>query len=274
MLAGVGVVALATSSCAAQAEPGDASLVDRVRIAAGPWLADSTVRVQAQVEPGIVDPAQPAGSGTATLRERERSWRWDVSARLGERHGLRIGGFRVSADAAGSGSRVLLDDASEVQVDAAARGTLSLSVVGVAHTWWLRADEARAVGLGVGIARYRLATRVDGRLTVDDGPPGAGTARYAADALAPQLRLDLRQRLGPRWQVTGEVAWIRKPSGPFTGHAAEAAVGLGWQPGERFGAVFRYAVSEVDLRYRRPQGQAALTVRNHGPQVLLTWRLP
>jgi hypothetical protein len=271
-LAWVGMAALVVVSADVQADPLGSPLVDRLRLAAGPWLADSTLRLGAEVEAGVVVPGQPAGRGAAELSERENSWRWELAARLDETHGVRIGGFRIAAEAAGSASRVLLDDDRQVQVDAAARGSLSLSVVGIAYTHWLRADDDRAYAVGLGLARYRLATRVEGQIAVDGATPGRGTASYAVDAPAPQLRFELRQRLGPRWQLAGELAWIRKPSGSLTGHAAEAAFGLAWQATPHIGATLRYAVSEIDLQYERSQGRAALTIRNRGPQVLLTCR--
>jgi len=182
---------------------GAAPLVDRVQLAAGPYLADSALDVGLSLDPAALPDNVPSGPTDGRLVERGRSLRWEVSAALGESHAFRFGGFRVAGTAEGSTTRLLEDEGRPVVVDARARGDLALSAHGASWAWWLARDDERAWGIGLGLVRYALRTRVEGRLVVDGGPPGEGEARYAVDAIAPLLHIEYRRRLGLGAQAAG-----------------------------------------------------------------------
>jgi hypothetical protein len=252
---------------------GAAPLVDRLQFAAGPYLAQSTHEVGIALDPAALPTELPGGPADGRLRERGRSLRWEVGAALGERHAFRLGGFRIDGTAAGRTTRLLEDEGRPVVVDASARGDLALSAHGASWAWWLARDADRAWGLGLGLVRYSLRTRVEGRLVVDGGPPGEGEARYAVDAVAPLLRIEYRRRLGPHWRLVAEGAWVRKPRGALSGDASEAALGVEWLPHPNFALGLRYAASDLDLRFERRAGTGTLGIRNHGPQLLAAWRI-
>ncbi|MCE3003177.1 MAG: hypothetical protein LW860_10845 [Xanthomonadaceae bacterium] len=251
---------------------GAAPLVDRVQLAAGPYLADSALDVGLSLDPAALPDNVPSGPTDGRLVERGRSLRWEVSAALGESHAFRFGGFRVAGTAEGSTTRLLEDEGRPVVVDARARGDLALSAHGASWAWWLARDDERAWGIGLGLVRYALRTRVEGRLVVDGGPPGEGEARYAVDAIAPLLHIEYRRRLGADWRLVAEAAWVRKPRGALSGDATEASLGVEWLPHPHFGLGLRYAASDLDLRFERRAGTGRLGIRNHGPQLLAARR--
>lgn len=251
---------------------GAAPLVDRLQVAAGPYLAQSTLDVGIDLDAASVPDQLPVAPAAGRLREQGRSLRWEVAAALGETHAFRLGGFRIDGAASGSTTRLLEDEGRPVVVDASARGDLTLSAHGASWAWWLARDEVRAWGFGLGLVRYALRTRVEGRLVVDGGPPGEGEARYAVDAIAPLLRIEYRRRLADHWRLVVDAAWVRKPRGALSGDATEASLGVEWLPHPRFGVGLRYAASDLDLRFERRIGVGTLGIRNHGPQLLAAWR--
>lgn len=249
-----------------------APLRDRAYLSVGPFLADSSVRVALAPDAGTVPEPLPPGPAEGELRESRRTLRWDAGVAIGERHALRVGGFRVEGEADGSTTRLLEDEGREVVVDASARGDLRLDVQGASWTWWTDGSREHAAGFGLGVVRYALRTRVEGVVVVDGGPPGEGEGRYSEDAIAPVLRLEYRRRLGDAWRLGVEVAWVRKPNGPLNGDATEAALGFEWLPYPHFGLGLRYAWADLDLRFERSAGIADLSIRNRGPQLLASWR--
>lgn len=264
--------ALALVALAPAAFAAPPPLLDRVRVAAGPFLAQSTLRVGVAPDPAVVPEPVPSGPAEATLRETGNAMRWDLGVTWGQRHTLRLGGFQVDGEAEGSATRLLEDEGREVVVDASARGELELEVHTASWSLWTDEHAGQVFGAGLGVVRYALRTRVEGTIMVDGGPPGSGEARYAVDATAPMLRLDYRRRLAPAWRLGVEWAWVRKPRGSLSGDATEAAVGIEWLPHPHFGLALRYAVADLDLRYEREAGTATLEIRNHGPQLLAAWR--
>lgn len=266
------VAALFAALAAAAPAAAQAPLRDRVQLAAGPFLAESTLAVRLAPEPGALPDNVPPGPAAGALRESRRTLRWDASFGVGERHALRLGGFRVDGEANGSVTRLLEDEGRSVVVDASARGDLSVQAHGASWTWWTEDAGAQAFGFGLGLVRYALRTRVEGVVVVDGGPPGAGEARYAVDAVAPVLRLEYRRALGADWRLGAELAWVRKPHGPLSGHAGEAALGIEWLPSPHLGLALRYAFADLDLRFEREAGTAGLSIRNRGPQLLASWR--
>ena len=259
-------LALAAPACA------QAPLRDRVQVAVGPFLSESTLRLRVDPEPGALPGQVPEGPAEGELGESRRTLRWDVAIGVGERHALRIGGFRVDGDAAGSTTRLLEDEGRDVVVEASARGELSLDVQGASWTWWTDGAGGQAFGFGLGLARYALRTRVDGVVVVDGGPPGEGEGRYAVDATAPVLRLEYRRALGVDWRLGADVAWVRKPRGALSGDATEASFGIEFLPHRNVGLALRYAWADLDLRFERDAGTADLAIRNQGPQLLASWR--
>lgn len=270
-LAGTALVVLAWV-CEVPAAVAQAPLRDRVQVAVGPFLADSTLRLALAPDPAAVPQPLPAQAARGSLRESRRTLGWDVGVALGAHHALRVGGFRVDGEGAGSVTRLLQDEGREVVVDAAARGDLTLQSQVASWTWWTPTRDAQAFGIGLGVARYALRTRIDGVISVDGGPPGAGTARYAVDAMAPVLRLEYRRMLGARWRLCADFGWVRKPRGRLSGDATDAALGVEWLAGPNFGLAMRYTFADLDLRLQREVGTATLGIRNHGPRLLVTWR--
>lgn len=260
--------ALATTAPAAAQAP----LRDRVQLAAGPFLAESTLAARLTPEPGALPDPVPSGPAAGALRESRRTLRWDASFGVGARHALRLGGFRVDGEANGSVTRLLEDEGRSVVVDAGARGDLSVQAHGGSWTWWTDDAGGQAFGFGLGVVRYALRTRVEGVVVVDGGTPGAGEARYAVAAVAPVLRLEYRRALAADWRLGADLAWVRKPRGPLSGHAGEAALGIEWLPHPHLGLALRYALADLDLRFERAAGSADLAIRNHGPQLLASWR--
>jgi hypothetical protein len=248
-------------------------LVDRLHFAIGPFAADSTLVVRLDLGPDGVSPGNDPSPGVARLVERGATWRWDASGSLDGRHGWRIGGFRVSGGASGSGSRILIADDQPLDVDARVSGRLALTAHSLAYTRWFEAGEQSVAGVGIGLVRYALATRVEGEVRPEGQPVLTRTLRYAVDAWAPVLRVAWLRRLGAHWRAGVDLTWVRKPSGALTGHAIDAGLGVEWQPLDHLGLALRYTADDLDLHYVRRIDTAGLRVRNRGPQLLFTWRL-
>lgn len=247
-------------------------LVDRLRVSAGPFAATSSLGIRVDFDPDALPESVGVQPGSARLRERGRTWRFDVSGTLDGRHGWRIGGFRVAGDARGEGSRVLVDDERELRIDGSARGRLRIQAHALSYAWWLVSDEQRALAVGLGVIRFALSTEVEGRLAADGVGEVEGRVRFGQDAFAPVVRVEALHRLSPRWRAGAELAWVRKPSGPLTGSAVDASLGLEWRPAPPLGLSLRYAWTELDLTYARRLGTAGLGIRTHGPQVLASWQ--
>ncbi len=263
----------AAALAAAPAHAADpAPLVDRLRVSAGPFAARSSLGIRVAVDPAALPESIGATPGSARLRERGRTWRFDVSGTFDGRHGWRIGGFRVAGDARGEGSRVLVDDQREIRIDGSARGRLAIQAHALSYAWWLVADDAHALSLGLGLIRFGLSTEVEGRLAAEGVGEVSGRARYGQDAFAPVVRVESLHRLSPRWRAGAELAWVRKPNGPLTGSAFDASLGVEWRPAPPIGLSLRYAWTELDLAFARRLGTARLDIRTHGPQVLASWQ--
>lgn len=265
--------AWAAAFAALPAQASDApSLVDRLRVSAGPFATTSSLGIRVDVDPAALPESVGATPAGVRLAERGRTWRFDIAGTIDRRHGWRIGGFGVSGDARGEGSRVLVDDDREIRIDGAARGRLEIQAHAVSYAWWLLADDARALSVGLGLIRFALSTEVEARLAAEGVGEVSGRARYAQDALAPVVRVEALHRLSPRWRAGAELAWVRKPAGPLTGTAFDAALGVEWRPTPPLGFSLRYAWTELDLQYARRLGTANLGIRTHGPQLLASWQ--
>jgi len=276
-VAGVGwlpMMVVALGSCG-DAAAKERNLVDRLRIAVGPYRADSTLGLRLALEPGAAPDAIEPGSASGRLRERTSTWRWDVAGSVSGTHGWRVGGFGVAGAASGSASRLLQLDDRELQFEADASGSLDLDAHSVSYAWWFANSPTVAASAGVGLLRFGLKTQVEGRISVDGDASGSasGSARSAVAGWAPVLRFEYLRRLAPQWTGGIDLAWVRKPSGSLSGQAIDAGVGIEWQPTAHLGLALRYTLIDLDLRYARSGGIAKLGLRTHGPQLLATWRM-
>lgn len=132
--------------------------------------------------------------------------------------------------------------------------------------WWTGPDTA--FGLGLGLAHYRVDSRLAGEATFEGETVYAESEDRAA-ALAPLLSLGWRRSLGPRWRVYADASGVGKAGGDLSGHVVEAAVGLEWQLGRRLSLAAEYGGTQIRLDRRRGDLDARLDLKLHGPSLLL-----
>jgi hypothetical protein len=257
---------------AALASGPELEAVDRLRLAFGGYRIDNSLIARVDEVGGL--PGDPVDfRRDLGFERREDTALAEIDLRLGDRHRLAFRGYRLEREV----DQALLRrdvrfEGQDFSAGARIDSRLRLQREGLDYTWLALAEARRAAGVGVGLLHYRLSARLDAE-GLDDLAGTRVQAEASESAWAPLLRAEYRQVLGQRWRLHGEAAWVRKPSGSLSGDALEAAVGLEWFLTRRFGLGLRYAFSDIDVEVDKRDFAGRAQLRQHGPQLLLVWRL-
>jgi len=193
---------------------------------------------------------------------------------VGEHHGF---GLEYFAFQRGNTVRLARDIDYEGRTYAAAaelRGRFEYDFASAAWRWWAGQGDT-VVGLGLGIAHYRVQTLFEGEASID-GVAVDGRAVSDDRALAPLLTLGWRHAVDERLRLYAEISGVAKNGGRLNGHIVDTALGLEWFPFERVGLALEYGGTQIRLnRQRRDEDgrlDARLDLKLRGPSLLLRLR--
>lgn len=154
------------------------------------------------------------------------------------------------------------------------RGRFDYDFASAAWRWWAGEGDT-VVGLGLGIAHYRVQTLFEGEASIDDV---SVDGRAASDdrAFAPLLSLGWRHAVNERLRLYAELSGVAKNGGRLNGHIVDTAVGLEWFPFERLGLALEYGGTQIRLNRQRAgedgRLDARLDLKLRGPSLLLRLR--
>lgn len=255
-------------SCPAAAQ--DLCPLDRVRIAIGPHAKDNDLRLR------IDDPAGALGDEFSGRRDlglrggsretfREVALSWDREHQFVAR---RFAFVEQGSDTLATSIRV----GDELwPLGAAAEGRLRVVVETIGHTWFPVAGERQALGLGLGLVRYALDGRVDGRVETN-GIGDDFSLAVDESAWAPQLGIEWIALAGRHWRLGIDAAWVRRPGGSVRGHAFGASTRIEWFPTRHGGIALRWQHQDLDLEVDRNELRGRLRFATRGPLLLATLR--
>jgi hypothetical protein len=244
--------------------------LDRASLSFGPYDSRNQIRGRWDAADGALgsdfDVARDFGT-----RPRTREWMREGTLRLGDRFELR--GFGYGYRGSGSGRLASSFDFGGVRYNADAEyaGGFGVDIRGLAATWYFHHDDDSAFGAGLGLVRYAIDGNVSASARIDDRE-GRVANGFEEAATLPLLRIAGSVVLAPRVRAGAEIAYVRKPSGTLTGHAADAALKLDWFPWAHAGIGLRWNFNRVDLGLAGRRYAGRLRVENRGPQVLVTLR--
>ena len=196
---------------------------------------------------------------------------------LGDNHGISFDAYRYSKGYAnryawqGSDAAVN-DDAASLRLG------FDLDVARLGYRYWFGSGNT-VLGLGAGIAYYRVALKTQLSGTADGKSPGNGftgsNGSYRRDdqekAFAPVLELGLRHAVNPKLRVFADASGIYKGGGGVHGGIYSGAAGVEWLATPNLGVSLAYAVTDVDLK-RPGRGLQRFHVNFSGPMLSLKAR--
>lgn len=198
---------------------------------------------------------------------------WMIGAGLGRERQWQVELFHFETD--DDGGRTLerpfeLGDGS-YQAGAALTGSLGTTMSGASLSWFFRRRPASAFGLGLGVIDYRLRSRLDATITVQDRLVEVSSS-FDEQAWAPMLRGEYVRRLGDRWRVAASAAYISADLDNVSGHVLDAHLRFDYFPTDRIGLTLRYAHNVVDVNLHRDSYDGNIHLHSHGPQLFTTLR--
>lgn len=244
--------------------------LDRVRIAIGPFAKDNDLRLR------IDDPAGALGDEFSGRRDlgldggsretfREVALSWD------REHQIHARRFAFVEEGAGRLATTVRIGDDVWPLGAEATGRLRVVVESVGHTWFPVSGERQAFGVGLGMVRYSVEGRIDGRVETtglgDDLSLG-----FEESAWAPQLGVEWVAVAGEYWRVGMAAAWVRRPGGSVSGHAFGASARVEWFPTRHVGLALRWQHNDLDLEVDRRGVTGQLRFSTRGPLILATLR--
>lgn len=193
---------------------------------------------------------------------------------VGDHQGLTLEYFGFNRANRAVLSRDFAFDGRLYAAEAELRGELDYAFASASWRWWF-GEQATVWGLGLGVARYRVATLFEGRASVD-GMQVDGRAGSRDAAFAPLLALGWRHSLGEHARLYAEVSGVAKAGGPLQGHIVDTALGVEWFPLRRLGLAMEYGGTHIRLDRSRegPDGRvdARLDLKLRGPSLFLRLR--
>jgi hypothetical protein len=244
--------------------------LDRASLSFGPYDSHNRISGRWDAADGAIgsefDVARDFGTAPRT-----QAWMREGTLRIGD--ALELRGFGYGYRGSGSGRLASSFDFGGVRyaADAEYAGGFGVDIRGLAATWYFHQDDDSAFGAGLGLVRYAIDGSVSARARIDDRE-GRVANGFDEAATLPLLRIAGSIVLAPQLRAGAELAYVRKPSGTLTGHAADAALKLDWFPWTHAGVGLRWNFNRVDLGLAGRRYAGRLRVENRGPQVLLTLR--
>ena len=274
LLAGLPAAAAAagpTPGAEAAREPGPSPALDRASVWAGAFLARSDTTISAR----------------AAYGDFQASGRFNLERDLGLDDGRPVTHARLEwlvGDAQGFGlelygferrngislARDIEYDGQVYRARAAVRAGLDYRFASAAWRWWLGEGE-QVVGVGLGIAHYRVQSFLAAEASLDDDRVAARTESDDG-AFAPLLALGWRRAVSPQVRLYADLSGVAKDGGPLQGHIMHAAFGVDWFPTRRVGVAAEYGASHIRLDRRRDLLDARLDLKLRGPSLFLRLR--
>ena len=193
---------------------------------------------------------------------------------VGDRHGF---GLEYFAFQRGNTVRLARDieyNGRTYAASAELRGRFDYDFASAAWRWWAGQGDT-VVGLGLGIAHYRVQTLFEGEASID-GVSVDGRTTSDDRAFAPLLTLGWRHAVDDRLRLYAEISGVAKNGGRLNGHIVDTALGLEWFPFERVGLALEYGGTQIRLNRQRvgDDGRldARLDLKLRGPSLLLRLR--
>lgn len=252
----------------AQAEP--LRPLDRVRVAIGPFAKDNDLRLRIDDRGGVLGDEFSGrrdlglvGGSRESFREFALSW--------DREHQLHARRFAFVERGGGALATTVRIGEDLWPLGARADGRLRVVVETVGHTWFPVSDDRQALGVGLGLVRYEVAGRIDGRVETT-GIGDDFSLDFGESAWAPQLGVEWVAVAGDRWRIGLAAAWVRRPGGSVSGHAFGASARLEWFPTRHAGLALRWQHNDLDLEVERSELSGRLRFRTRGPMVLGTLR--
>lgn len=212
-------------------------------------------------------------------RFRERLWK--AGATFDGAHRLQAFGWHFGEDFTGSAKSSVNLNGNGMIAGGRVEGSLDVDVRGVAYTWFLNRSEKHAFGMGLGAARYHMASEVD---FIYSGFPGDFIAenRFNETVDMPMVHAEYVRSFSKEWRAVADVSYLRKPGGGIKGDGAELNAGVEFLPLPHFALALRYNYSRADFDFDRdyPPGivtynrkyQGTMHIRNSGLQLYTSIR--
>lgn len=245
--------------------------LDRLSLSAGAFLARSDTTI----------------SASTSFEGRQAAGRFNLERDLGLDDGRPVAHARLEAlvgesqgfalEVYGFERRNGLSLARDIEYDgrlyearAAVQGGLDYRFASAAWRWWLGEGD-QVVGIGLGLAHYRVQSFLAGEASLDGERVAARTESDDA-ALAPLLALGWRRAVSPGVRLYADLSGVAKDGGPLQGHILHAAVGLDWFPTRHLGLAAEYGGTHIRLDRQRDLLDARLDLKLRGPSLFLRLR--
>jgi hypothetical protein len=245
------------------AEPSPA--LDRVSI----WLGAHRGQLEAQA--GLSGFDERFETDRFSLSERRRTMpRARLDLLLGDRHGLTLDYYELRTGRTEGVSQPFSFDGTRYVASASVSADIEMDVATAAYRWWLGRG-ATVLGMGAGLAAYRLDLGITGRAALN-GSAIEARAEHASTEVAPLLGIGVRHRLSDRVRLYADASGIRDRSGRSTGHIYNAAAGAEWFPWTNVGLGVEHGVKRVKFTRQGSDVQGDLNLKLDKPSLFLRVR--
>ena len=238
--------------------------LDRIGVSIGAFQTDPNFNVSANTPYGTLQ------SGDIALGK-ETVPRVKVDVMLFDSQGLSFDAYQYQRNYAGSiANNTNLGGTSLTTVGNAGLG-LRFDVATLAYKWWLGSGDT-VVGLGAGLAYYRMSLDANATASVNNATATASTSGgYSDEALAPLLGVGVRHAISPDLRLFADASAIAKRGGTLNGEIYNASAGVEWFPVKNIGVVLDYSVGQIDLQ-RDDAVESKFKTRFQGPSVFVKVR--
>lgn len=159
---------------------------------------------------------------------------------------------------------------NDINFSAGANANLSLDLANASYKWWFGSGPD-VLGVGVGVAYYRVRFGVDGYASTNvNNASGSTSASYSTDAAAPLVQLGWRHAFSPNARMYVDLSGIEKSGGNLSGHIYNASLGAEWYFAKNLGIGAEYSSTRIKIDGDSSTGN--LDLKMDGPTVYLKAR--
>ncbi len=257
----LGAVSAPANAAPSDAAPSDALVAMSISI--GDYIVSPTANLGVNTQYGSAD------SGDISSHQIQIP-RLKADFLLGHSQGFALDYYGYYRQYADTFNRSVSNGNTGMNITGNTSANVGLDVANASYKWWFgSASDVFGVGLGAGY--YRIRTGLDASAATSTGAaPGATSADYSADAVAPLVQIGWRHAFSPNTRLYVDISGVEKNGGNASGHIYNTAIGAEWYFAKHLGVGAEYGATRVTIN--DDGNHENLTIKLDGPTIFLKTR--